>query len=188
MSKALVFLAEGFEEIEAVTVIDILRRGDVETVVASISSSKLVKGAHGLEIQANVLATQATAEPELSTFDMVVLPGGLPGATNLLESPLVAKALQHQTSANRWVSAICAAPLVLCAHGIVKNKKITHYPGAVRDLNGAVFVEQDVVVDGKITTSRGPATAMAFAVQLVENLKGKAVADTLAGHLLLNRN
>lgn len=185
MSKALVFLADGFEEIEAITIIDVLRRGNVEVVTSSISSSKTVKGAHGIEIQADSLATEATQEASLNTFDMVALPGGLPGATYLQESPLVAKAIQKLTANGKWVSAICAAPKVLCSQGVVKGKKITHYPGAVADLNGAIVVDKDVVVDGKITTGRGPAAAFAFALQLVENLKGKEASDTIAKQALL---
>lgn len=187
MSKALVFLAEGFEEIEAITIIDILRRGKVSTITASISNSKAVKGAHGIEVNADCLATEVVTDTELDSFDMLVLPGGLPGSTNLNESAIVSKALKNHLGKSKWISAICAAPMVLCTHGIVKGKKITHYPGAISNLNGAIYVEKDVVVDGKITTSKGVGAALAFALQLVENLNGKNVADTLAGQVLTNR-
>jgi 4-methyl-5(b-hydroxyethyl)-thiazole monophosphate biosynthesis len=187
MSKALVFLADGFEEIEAITIIDILRRGSISVVTASISNSKTVKGSHGIEINADCLSSEATKDSELDSFDMIVLPGGLPGSTNLNASAHVSKALKNQLQKSKWISAICAAPQVLCNHEIVKGKKITHYPGAVANLNGATYVEKSVVVDGKITTSRGPGTAILFAIQLVENLKGKSVADTLAGQVLISR-
>lgn len=187
MSKALVFLADGFEEIEAITIIDILRRGNVTTVTASISKNKVVKGAHQIEITADCLAEEAVKDAELDSFDMVVLPGGLPGSTNLNSSPLVGKALKAHQSKSKWISAICAAPLVLCAHEIVKGKKITHYPGAVSDLNGAIFIDKPVVVDGKITTSKGVGAALEFALQLVENLNGKKVADNLASQVLTTR-
>lgn len=187
MSKALVFLADGFEEIEAITIIDILRRGGVSAVTASISNSKTVKGSHGIEIHADCLAADATKDSELDSYDMVVLPGGLPGSTNLNASTYVSKALKNHQQKSKWISAICAAPLVLCHHEVVKGKKITHYPGAVSNLNGASYVEKPVVVDGKITTSRGPGTALLFAIQLVENLKGKGAADTLAGQVLISR-
>ena len=187
MSKALVFLAEGFEEIEAISIIDILRRGNVTTITASISNSKSVKGAHGIEVLADCLASEAVSDSELDSFDMVVLPGGLPGSTNLNASPFVIKALKNQLSKSKWISAICAAPMVLCNHEIVKGKKITHYPGSVSNLNGATFVEKPVVVDGKITTSCGVGAALAFALQLVENLNGKKIADTLASQVLTSR-
>ncbi len=187
MSKALVFLAEGFEEIEAITIIDILRRGSVSVVTASISDKKSVVGSHGVEVVADSLAKDAVLDAVINTYDMIVLPGGLPGSTNLNDSPFVAKALKNQLAQSKWISAICAAPMVLCNHGIVSGKKITHYPESVKNLNGAIFENKSVVVDGKITTSRGPGTALAFALQLVENLSGKKLADTLASQVLTTR-
>lgn len=187
MSKALVFLATGFEEIEAITIIDVLRRGNVTVVTASISDKKSVVGSHGIEVVADSLAKDAVSDAQINTYDMVVLPGGLPGSTNLNDAPLVVKALKNQLAQSKWISAICAAPMVLCNHGIVSGKKITHYPESVKNLNGAIYEEKSVVIDGKITTSRGPATALAFALQLVENLNGKKSADTLANQVLTTR-
>lgn len=187
MSKVLVFLAEGFEEIEAITIIDILRRANVSVLTASIQEKKSVIGSHGVEVIADALAKDAVSDSQINSYDMVILPGGLPGSTNLNDSPYVAKALKNQLSQSKWISAICAAPMVLCNHGIVSGKKITHYPDSVKNLNGALYENKQIVVDGKITTSQGPGTSLAFALQLVENLCGKKVADTLASQVLTTR-
>ncbi|MDR0886276.1 MAG: DJ-1/PfpI family protein [Clostridiales Family XIII bacterium] len=177
----LIHIAEGFEEIEALTVVDILRRADVEAKTVSIMGRRHVAGAHGIEITTDYLQADAPYDQA----QMLFLPGGMPGASFLDKDTLLGEKLVEFAEAGKWVVAICAAPMVLGHLGIVKGKNATIYPSMEGELKGAnVITDEDVVVDGNIITSRGPATSMAFALKLVEVLKGKALADEIAGNLL----
>ena len=177
--KVAVFMADGFEEIEAMTTIDILRRSGCDTKLVALNDLT-VKGAHSVEIKADSLLND-----ELSDFDMVVLPGGQPGADTLRDDPRLIDVLKRHYSEGKYAAAICAAPIALAKAGILEGKKATCYPSFENQLTGASLVEDSVVVDGKVITSRGPATAMEFALTLVEILKGKTVSDELRAGLLL---
>lgn len=180
--KVLVILAQGFEEIEAVTCIDILRRAGIEVVVAGLES-ETITGSHGITITADKQLDQV-----LPDFDACVLPGGMPGATHLSESKKVSEIIQKMDRGKKIIAAICAAPaVVLSPLGILKNKNATCYPGLQNRFGSDVHFKQDpVVVDGNIITSRGVGTALAFALAVVEKLCGKQAGEKV-GRDTLNK-
>jgi len=180
MARVCVLLANGFEEIEAVTIIDVLRRAEVDLTTAAVAPGP-VRGSHGLVVEAD----RSLADAAKETWDMVILPGGLPGATNLRDDPKVQDLLRRQAEAGRKIGAICAAPIALGKAGLLKGKKATCYPGFQDQLTGASYEESQVVRDGNIVTSRGPGTAMEFALALAADLKGKGVADSLRKGMLV---
>ena len=169
MARVLIPLANGCEELEAVTLIDILRRAGIEVVTAA-----LVEGPVTASRGVVLLADQLLDEVLEQDFDMVVLPGGLPGADHLNADPRVHALLQRMADEGRYTAAICAAPKVLLDAGLLDGRQATAYPGAI-DASAAVrtrLLDEPVVSDGKVLTSRGPGTAMDFALTLVERLLG----------------
>lgn len=167
MATALVLLAEGFEEIEAVTIVDVLRRADVTVTLAALTSTR-VKGAHDVVVEAD-----ATLDDTISAakdFDAVVLPGGGPGSSRLREDARVKELVVKQARSGRLVAAICAAPTALEAAGILAGRAATSYPGC--ELPSARYKLDRVVVDCNIVTSRAPATALEFSFTIVEKLVG----------------
>lgn len=179
MKKAIVFIAEGFEEVEALTVVDVLRRGGVETTMVSVTSDPYVTGAHGIEILCD-----ATDDYEIGEEDLVVLPGGLPGADNLRNSELVCSTVNSFMEAGKLVGAICAAPYVLGQLGILNGKNATCYPGFQDRLEGANYTASRVEVDGNVITGNGPSSAMPFALALLSAVVDKSTADSVAGGML----
>ncbi|MDP8299552.1 MAG: DJ-1/PfpI family protein [Candidatus Tantalella remota] len=179
-SEALMILAEGFEEVEAVTPLDVLRRAGVIVTVAGVGG-KNIAGAHGISISADIVLEEYKGLP-----DAVILPGGLPGAENLAGSTKVKDILTRMNSEGRLIAAICASPaLVLAPAGILDGKKAACYPGMEKTFStGIHFVSEKVVQDGNIITSKGPATAFAFGVKIAENLVGKDKADMIAQQML----
>jgi 4-methyl-5(b-hydroxyethyl)-thiazole monophosphate biosynthesis len=178
MKRVLVPLAEGFEELEAVTVIDILRRAGLEVVVASLGESP-VTGSHGIRISADT-PLAALVEQD---FDMIALPGGMPGAERLKKDPRIADIAKRLHASGRPVAAICAAPMVLAAAGLLDGRRATSYPGFLEDAAGTSVTNEAVVVDGGVITSRGPGTALDFALQLVETLEGAAAREGVESRL-----
>lgn len=181
MASVLVPLAQGCEELEAVTIIDLLVRAGVEVVSAGLKSGA-VKGSRGVVITPDLTLDQARQRE----FDMVVLPGGLPGADHLNDDPRIQTLIQKMDSEGRYLAAICAAPRVLANAGLLRGKKATSYPGTLdrMPLCGVEYREEAVVRDGKVITSRGPGTAMAFALALIETLVGREKRDAVARGLL----
>lgn len=171
MPKVLVPLAPGCEELEAVTLIDLLRRAGIEVVSAGLAAGP-VKASRGTVLLPDVTLDQALQQE----YDMVVLPGGMPGAKHLNEDPRIKALLRKMADAGKFTAAICAAPMVLADAGLLAGKRATSFPGFVdkMDLPDVSYVQDPVVQDGKVITSRGPGTAMDFALALVENLAGKA--------------
>ena len=165
MAKVYEFLANGFEDIEALAPVDILRRGGVEVVTVSITASLSVETAHGVTVEADC----HIADTDLSDADLLVLPGGMPGASNLMESEDVCNALIEQAKTGKLIGAICAAPMVLGKLGLLEGKRATCYPGFEQYLDGATPTGELVTVDGNITTAKGPGAAMAFGYQLLSN-------------------
>jgi 4-methyl-5(b-hydroxyethyl)-thiazole monophosphate biosynthesis len=163
--KVLVLLAEGFEEIEAMAPVDVFRRIDVETITAGISG-KQVTGAHNIKVEADIRLENA----ELSEFSLVMLPGGMPGSRNLMESPVAIKAVQEIYNSGGFAAAICAAPIALGKAGILKGKKATCYPGFENMLEGAEYTAARVEKDGRVITAKGPGTAYEFTKALAEAL------------------
>lgn len=179
--KIIVFLADGFEEVEALTVVDYLRRMDIQADMVSITESKEVKGAHNIR----VLADKTIEEIEnLNSYEGVVIPGGLPGATNLRDNEKVINTVKNMDKAGKLTAAICAGPIVLERAGIIKGKKVTSYPGFEEDLKEGIYKEDLVVKDGNIITSRGPSLAVDFAIEIVNHLLGKEKAEELKKDIL----
>ena len=170
------FLAEGFEEIEALTPVDVLRRAGLEIKTVAVGESRAVKGAHGIEVVADI------TEKELGTEipEAIILPGGMPGTTNLEESAIVIDALMRSMINGSLVCAICAAPSILGICGYLKHKKATCYPGFEEYLDGATFTNERVVRDGNIITAKGMGCASEFALCIVEALLGKEKAEEIA--------
>lgn len=180
MARVLVPLAEGCEEIEAVTIIDILRRGGVEVVSAGLAAGP-VTASRGTVL----VPDQTLAEVLDQDFDLIALPGGLPGATHLQSDVRLRDLLARQAEQGRWCAAVCAAPLVLASAGLLAGRTATSYPGALdpNALPQTRLVEDPVVVDGPVVTSRGPGTAMDFALQLLELLAGRAKREEVESKL-----
>ena len=181
MKRVFIFLAEGFEETEAIATMDVMLRGKLDVTSVSITGNLLVTGAHGIAVKADTLFEKA----ELSSGDMLALPGGMPGASNLNAHEGLKKALEQYASSGKKIAAICAAPLVLGGLGLLQVKKATAYPGFEPALKGAAYVNSAVVKDGNIITGRGPGFAFQFGLAIVEELQGKAKADEVAAGLLL---
>ena len=175
MSKAYIFFADGLEEIEGLTVVDMLRRANIDISIVSMNDTLQVTGSHQIVITADTLLKDIKAEQA----DLFVLPGGMPGTTHLAESSKLAEILTQAASRGKYVAAICAAPSVLGGLGLLKGKKATCYPGFESKLTGATCQTEPVVVDGNIITSRGMGTAIPFAAQLVALLKGEKAARDL---------
>jgi 4-methyl-5(b-hydroxyethyl)-thiazole monophosphate biosynthesis len=181
MKKVFIFLAEGFEETEAVATIDIILRGELDVTSISITGNLLVTGAHGIAVKADTLFENA----DISSGDMLVLPGGMPGASNLNAHAGLKKALEQYAVSGKKIAAICAAPLVLGGLGLLQGKKATAYPGYESTLKGATYVNSPVVKDGNILTGKGPGLVFNFGLAIVEELQGKTKADEVAAGLLL---
>lgn len=182
MKKVYVFLAEGFEEMEAVTPTDLLRRIGVDAKLVSVTGSRAVTGAHGVTYQADLLFEEIEADA-----DMLILPGGMPGTTNLQAHEGLTQLLCRQNAAHKWVCAICAAPMVLGALGILQGRHATIYPGMEAHLIGATPLTDEVVVDGNIVTSRAPGTAIPFALTLAELLTDEKTAAALTEDLVYRK-
>ena len=178
MAKVFQFMANGFEDIEALIPVDVLRRGGVDIKTVSIDDNNIVESAHGVQMVTDL--TFEEAEPMLKDADLLMLPGGMPGATNLNEHEGLKKALVAQAEAGKMVSAICAAPLVLGGLGILKGKRATCYPGFEQTLEGAEYTEDLWTIDGNIITGEGPAAALPYAYSLLALLVSEEAAREVA--------
>lgn len=176
MAKILVFMADGLEEVEALTSVDLLRRAGIDVDMASVSNGTVIHGAHGINIESDLPLKDA----KISDYDGVLLPGGSPGFKNLAASNLVKTLTIEANDAGKLVSAICAAPTVLGGFGLLNGKKCCCYPGMEDGLTGGISCQDKVCLDGNIITSRGVGTAIDFALKIVEYFKGKEEADKLA--------
>ena len=181
MSRVLVPLASGFEEIEAVAIIDILRRAEIEVLVASLNDTALVKGANGISIETDLHIKSIQSD----TLDMIVLPGGWDGTYALADDENVQRILQEMDAKGKSIGAICAAPFALNKAGVLK-KNFTCYPSVEEQIrkDGYQGDKAMVIEDENIMTSRGPATAICFALQIVKKLKGEETFNMLKSGLL----
>jgi protein deglycase len=179
--KVYIFLAEGFEEIEAITVVDVLRRAKIDIKTVSVSERKEVTGAHGIMVNADILFDSESQK----AGDMYILPGGMPGTANLAAHQELGLLLKDSHNEDKWLAAICAAPMVFGKLGLLSGKAATCYPGFEKDLLGAECRTETVVQAGKIVTSRGPGTAIEFSLKLVELLKGAELANNIKKGMLV---
>ena len=184
MSRVLVPLAPGFEEIEAITVVDLLRRAGIEVHTASLDGPQ-VTGSHDITVTADIALDAAIADH----YDMIVLPGGMPGAAHLKEDARVISLLRRFAAAGRYTAAICAAPHVLAHAGVLDAHAATSFPGVLQpdSAPGIELRDDAVVVDGKVVTSRGAGTAMEFGLALIGLLEGEAAMQRVRERLQLQR-
>jgi 4-methyl-5(b-hydroxyethyl)-thiazole monophosphate biosynthesis len=180
MARVVVLLADGFEEIEAMAVIDVLRRADIDTVTAGLHE-KPVKSARNVRVIADTIIDTVKADD----FDMVVLPGGQPGANNLNGDGRVKDLIKSFAMKGKLTGAICAAPIVLADAGVLQGKRATSFPSYKEKLGDAVYEENAVVSDGNVLTSRGPGTAISFALAIVERLSGREQALKIRDAMLV---
>jgi len=175
MGTVYVFFADGFEEVEAFASVDVMRRAGLKVVMVTVTPNEIVKGAHGV----SVLCDKNIVNCDFFDADLLVLPGGMPGATNLGECDDLHKLLLRFNEQGKLIGAICAAPMVLGKLGLLKGRKATCYPGFEKYLEGAEYTAAVVELDGNIITGKGPGAAMAFAFALAERLLGKEKVDEL---------
>lgn len=167
MAKVAVILANGFEEIEALTVVDVLRRANISCDMVGFEEQ--VTGSHDIQVTAD-----RVFDGDLSDYDLLVLPGGMPGSANLRNNQALISEIQAFNQEGKKISAICAAPIALHQAGVLKDKHFTCYDGVQEQIADGIYQKETVVVDGNLTTSRGPSTALAFAYELVDQLGGDA--------------
>ena len=178
----IVLLADGFEEIEALTPIDVLRRGGVEVKSVGISGKNAV-GAHNIKVECDLLPS----EVDLSKIDAVILPGGMPGASNLDACSFTDTAIDAVLKRSGRIAAICAAPFILGKRGLLKGKKCVCYPGFEDQLEGGIITDDPFVTDGNITTAKGMGAAYGFAFELLTLLKSKEESDRVAASIFYNK-
>lgn len=180
MPNVCVFLATGFEEIEALTVVDVLRRDRLDVVLVSVENTDYVTGSHNITVKADL----KYSDVDFSKVDMYVLPGGGPGTERLKENEVLCNQLKQAAMDGKRLAAICAAPSVLGKLGLLQNKRAVCYPGFEKELTGAIVEREEVVTDGTITTSRGMGTSIAFSLELVKLLDCETEAGALKSKLI----
>lgn len=177
MKKVFMFLAEGFEDIEALIPLDVLRRGGIDVKTVSIGNNYMVTSAHGVDIKADCLFSEIDTEEA----ELLMLPGGMPGASNLYAHKGLCDALLRQNKKGKKISAICAAPAVVLAQlGILDSRRATCYPGFEQMFSKTEYTGDLLTVDKNVTTAEGPAAAFPYAYNLLEQLTDKATADQIA--------
>lgn len=182
MTKIVILLADGFEELEAVAIIDVLRRAEIEIVSAGLKEGP-VSSAHNVKVIPDTMIDKISSDD----FDMLVLPGGIPGSDNLNADERVINLIKDFNTKGKMTGAICAAPYVLANAGILDGKRATSYPSFRDRLGSAVYEEKAVVRDGNILTSRGPGTALCFGLAIVEKFTGKEKAAQIRDAMLINQ-
>ena len=178
--KALIHLAPGFEEIEAINIVDVLRRADIDTQMVSINNEIQITGAHNITVSADTFLKNADYE----NADILILPGGMPGTKNLAECPELLEKIETQYSKGKWIAAICAAPLVFGRMGLLKGITATCYPSFEPELKGATLSDDKVVVCENVITGKGPGVTIEFALEIVKQLKGEELKAQLAAGLI----
>ena len=175
------FLGTGFEEVEAVATIDVLRRAEVELTTVSVMNERIVEGAHGVRIEADKMFD----EVDCTNAEMLILPGGMPGTLNLGAHEGLAMSLREQNKRGGWIAAICAAPSILGKMHLLRNREAVCYPGFENQLEEAFVLQDRVKVSGNVVTSKGPGCTIEFALQLATILKGEAVASMVSEGMLV---
>ena len=181
MAKAYVFLANGFEEVEALTIVDVLIRGGVDVTTVSITDNENVTGAHGITVVAN----QVWDEADFSDADVLLLPGGMPGTSNLFEKSELCELVKQHAESGKLTGAICAAPLILGGLGLLRGgRNATCYPGFEQYLTDANYTQEVYTVDGNIITGNGPAAALPFSYAVLRAIQGEETANTVAEQMM----
>lgn len=180
-NKIYLFLATGFEEIEAIATIDILRRAKIETVTVSVTGHRTVIGAHQIPVEADALFEYT----DFKDGNMLVFPGGMPGTRNLEAFTPLTKLISEYYKSGKYLAAICAAPLILGKMHLLRNEEATCYPGYEDDLEGAVLSKQKVIRSNKIITARGAGVAIEFALKIIETLENSNLAEQIAKDIVL---
>ena len=175
------FLADGFEEIEALQTLDLLRRANIDVLTVGVTG-KVANGSHKIPVVCDI---DCASLPYNSDFDMIILPGGMPGSTNLDKAECVEKYIKLALENDKLICAICAAPFILGKRGILKDKRATCFPGFENQLEGATVVDAGVVRDGNIITGRAMGSAHDFALTILEALQGKEAADKMRKTIIL---
>ncbi len=170
-----IFLADGFEEIEALTVVDLLRRAELEIQIVGIGAKNVIKGAHGISVVTDISEKDVIT----SDLDAIVLPGGMPGTLNLERSSIVISCINYCCDNNKYIAAICAAPSILGHNNILKNKTATCFPGFENELYNANVVVDHVCVCNNIITAKGAGVAIDFSLKIIELLKNKEISDKI---------
>ena len=189
--KALVLLADGFEEVEALTPVDYLRRAGIGTITASLGVNRTVRGARNIQVIADTTLEEWLQSEKADDWDAVSIPGGMPGSANLAASDETSSLLEDMAAANKWICSLCAAPaLVLAPLGLLSNRKYTCYPGMEEKVSGGTWTEGRVVIDegpngGGLITSRAAGCAGSFAVAIISKLLGEADSVKVAQSVLL---
>jgi protein deglycase len=183
MTSALIPLAPGCEELEAVTLIDLLRRADFDVVTAGLVDGPITASRRTVLVPDVLLVDMVDQD-----YDLIALPGGMPGARHLGESRVLERMLRRQHERQAWIGAICAAPRVLASHGLLAGRRATAFPGALDEFDDGGFtrVDEPVVIDGHLVTSRGPGTALDFALALIECCEGREQREAVEGPLQRN--
>ena len=176
-----IFLADGFEMIETLTPCDILRRAGLDVRLVSVNGKDFVRSTHGVDVKTDMVLNDV--DPE--TMDLMILPGGMPGAKNLYETKPLIELLMRQAKEKKPIAAICAAPFILGKCGLLRGKKATCYPGFEDDLLGAAVLADGVVRDGNLVTAKGMGVSLAFALELCELLCGKEKRDAIAKSIMM---
>lgn len=176
MSNVLIFLADGFEEVEALTVVDLLRRADIDITTVSIEDTMTVTGRSNITVEADKLIDDV----DFDSADTIVLPGGMPGTKNLAACKVLMNHVDKYAEHGKRLCAICAAPTVYGKRGLLKGKRACCYPGMEQDLLDAVVTYDPVTVDGNFITSRGAGTAIDFALAIIEQIKGHTIAENIS--------
>lgn len=181
MKKAYIHFATGFEEIEALTIVDVLRRAEIPADMVSVTGQRQVTGAHGIKIVTDVVFDDVDYSEDV----MVILPGGMPGAKNLQDHKGLAEVIKQKAKDKKTLAAICAAPMVLGGLGILEGKEAVCYPGFEQYLKGAEIKSSLTLKSDNIITGRGPGAALNFALEIVKEIKGKVTADSLAKGMIV---
>ena len=179
--KAAIHLAEGFEEIEAITTTDILRRAEIETLIVSVSGRRTVTGSHKI----TVICDQVFDEIDYNEYDIIILPGGMPGSKNLNSHSGLKKIIKQFYAEGKFIAAICAAPMVLGNLGLLKGKEVVCYPGFESYLPNSVISEDIVIQSDNIITAKGPGATIEFALKIIEVLKGEDISKKIRKSLMM---
>ena len=184
--KAIVLLAEGFEEVEAISPVDYLRRAGIEVIIAAIGAAISVTGARGITVNADALLSDLIQQEATDNFDAIIIPGGLKGAANIAACTEAGALITRMAAAGKLVCAICAAPAVVLAPlGVLAGREFTCYPGMEAQVSDAKWTDKRVTVDGNLITSRGAGTAGIFAITIIKLLLNEIEGDRIAQAILL---